>query len=162
MDRSESRHQTIFRCFPHPRGDRSVRVAIPSDIPFIEGIAARLYAKNQHCFPGIPYCSESTRKYILETMEDPRGIVLVSETSMCGGMLVPFRWNTSVLVGQVVFWGFNSHRGVGIIKVMAGLLREAGATHFTVASHWPEFRSARLYSRIGLQPCELSCIGRLE
>lgn len=108
---------------------------------------------------GIPMDAESVVETVMHVVK--RGICVVGPGACAGGMVHPYLWNRDFQMGTVIFWNYNRPSGVHVIEALAREFKQAGATHLTCTSHFPENKAGRIYVRMGSTPCEIQYIAKL-
>lgn len=135
------------------------RRATPQDVRHVYSLLRRFYAKQGHIYSEIPFDFDSAARTIETVIL--RGVCLVGTKSCAGALLLPFQWNNTAIVANVLFWYFESPGQIRILEALMAACKEAGATHFVAVSHFPENRIGRRYEKLLLTACEESFIGKL-
>lgn len=106
------------------------------------------------------YDPDSVRSTLEHLIDNPDGILIVSETGMIGGMCYPHPFNHKAKIGQEFFWYSEGNDGPDLLKAAEARARECGASHWTMLAQEtmrPEV-VGRYYGRQGYKPLERSYI----
>lgn len=127
------------------------RYATHDDTPHVERLVAEFYRRagqNYH----VPYCCADARTNIDQVIDD--GFVLVGPTSTSGVVFYPFFANRDFKIAFCVWWTFRRPRELCILEETIACARHQNARQIIVASHAPDHRIARVYSRLGFRAVE--------
>jgi hypothetical protein len=134
-----------------------IREATSGDVAHIVAMGERMAAKARLA---TGYDADSVALTLSHLIDDPNGILFVSDTGMIGGMCYPHPFNHSVKIGQEFFWYSEGSDGPDLLKAAEGKARELGASHWTMLAQEtmrPDV-VGRYYGRQGYQPLERSYI----
>lgn len=134
------------------------RLVEKSDVGLVYRLLSE-YARNQGQIYGIPVDPDSVADLIAKLMH--RGIFIVGPRSCAAAMINPFPSNHEASVAHCVLWYFKTPREIKIFEELKRLCKEAGATHFSAASHFPDNTMLRYYARLGLRPTETLVMSKL-
>lgn len=134
------------------------RPATIDDVLFIEKLIRKFYQETGGIY-GIPYDVESSVLTIIRCVMD--GVCLVGGKSAAGAILGKFPFNKDAVIAWVLFWRFSGTQQIKIFEALLDACKERGATHVNAASHFPDNRILRYYSKLGLQPVETQAIKQL-
>ncbi len=134
------------------------RPAQSSDVLFMLNLVRDAYKKNCSVY-GIKFDGPSTLLTIANALT--RGLCLVGPSSCAGAIITPFPYNHNAQVATVLFWCFKSSRELAIFGELLKHCRDAGATHISASSHFPDNNLKKHYARFSLQPVETQVIGKL-
>lgn len=119
----------------------------------------RFYQRSGSVY-GIPYDHASSLATVLDCIV--RGICLVGDKSCAGALMLPFPYNRSRTVAQVVFWYFENKREIAIFDALLRDCRQAGADFVDAAALPPHMTGKRFYGVRGMAPVEMHFLGSLE
>lgn len=131
------------------------RPAQSSDVLFMLNLVRDGYKKNCSVY-GIKFDGPSTLLTIANALT--RGLCLVGPSSCAGAIITPFPYNHNAQVATVLFWCFKSSREIAIFGELLKHCRDAGATHISASSHFPDNSIGRFYAKNGLHNCEIQSI----
>lgn len=134
------------------------RLATADDVPHVLELLQAFYEKAGGIY-GIPFDRVSTIKTIAHVMG--HGICLIGPSSTAGAVVSQFPYNHDARVAHVWFWYFKAAREIRIFEALMEACKEAGATHLSAASLFPDNRIGRFYAKILLHPAEIQGIRRL-
>jgi hypothetical protein len=134
------------------------RRATSEDVVFVCRLVKRFYARSGNIYR-IPYDHESALAAVYDTINT--GICLVGPQSCAGAIFLPFPFNQSAIVAQVIFWYFEQRREIAIFDALLEECRANGATHVNVAAigNGP---GRRFYQARGLTMVETQYLGPLQ
>lgn len=134
-----------------------MRDATADDIERIIWLGARMADKAKLA---TGYDPDSVRATLAHLIDNPDGILIVSETGMIGGMCYPHPFNHKAKIGQEFFWYSEGNDGPDLLKAAEQRAKECGASHWTMLAQEtmrPE-TVGRYYGRQGYKPLERSYI----
>lgn len=137
-----------------------IRDAVRGDIERIVDMGERMAAK---AVLAVGYDRASVAVTLSQLIENPDGILLVSDSGMIGGLCYPHPFNHAVKIGQEFFWYSEGKDGPELLAAAETKARQLGASHWTMLAQETMRPEAvgRYYSRHGYAPLERSYIKEL-
>jgi len=108
-----------------------IRQAVPEDIPRIVDAADRFHA--QACQP-YPIDLEHTERLARELIEQPNGVVFLTEDALLAGGVFPALLNPRVLQANELLWWSEGRGGAVVRRAFEQWAREMGAHAVYLAS----------------------------
>ncbi len=103
-----------------------IRLASPDDLPMLMAMG-REFALVLSLSDSVGYDEPTMERLFLHLINDPMGILLVTDGGAAGGLVHPSMFNAHHLTGQELFWWTSpDKRGKGI-RLLAALEDEARA-----------------------------------
>lgn len=127
------------------------RLATWHDGLFVAQRVRRFYQRDGGIY-GIAYDHASTLNAIADILE--RGVCVVGPASTAGAYIIPWPFNSGVLVAQVFFWCFEDSREIRVFDYLVEQCQARGATHLNVASLAPKHAGKQFYQKRGLKLVE--------
>jgi N-acetylglutamate synthase-like GNAT family acetyltransferase len=138
-----------------------IRAATVADIPALLEMG-RKFADEAGVTARVGWDEESVEAMLEGLIEDPDGIVLVSERGMIGGMVYAHPFNRNVRAFVEVFWRAEDGQGLALLNAAEAQARALGATKSVMVAMDGMERTARLYARLGYTPCEAQFMKELS
>ncbi len=136
----------------------SFRTATAEDSIFIAQLLRRFYNEAGKAY-GISYDHASCIHTVLDVIV--RGICLVGSASCAGALIMPFPFNFSARIAQVIFWKFEKNRELAIFDQLFDACKKSGATHISATALPPRQTGKRFYQCRGMHLAEFEYIGSI-
>lgn len=135
-----------------------IRNAVKADIPRIVEMGERFFKAMARSDIGA-YSHETAKQTARMLIDNPLGILLVSDTGMIGGMVYPF-YMTGELTAQEFFWWSEGTGGRSLLRAfeVAAKIRGARTVNMIVIETLFPERVARIYMKAGYSPAERTYI----
>lgn len=130
-----------------------IRPGLVEDIPRIVEMGRKFHEAG-----GIkaPYSEDATAKTVQHLIESPEGILLVSEQGMIGGATMQAYCADKWKIAVELFWWCEDRQGLKLLRGFEKWAATIGANEVRMTTIHNLEGAARILSRKGYQPTEIS------
>lgn len=136
-----------------------IREATFNDIPAIMALG-REFADEAGVTARVGWDDASVWDLLAGLIENPDGILLVSDNGMIGGMVYPHPFS-GLRVFAELFWRAKDGKGLALLEAAEEAAKARGAKRMAMIAMDDMERTRRLYSRIGYAPVEVQFMKEL-
>lgn len=107
----------------------------------------------------VPFCPETTRNTLEALIESDVGFVMIGESSILAGIIMPMAWNADVLAAsELILYSEGGLQAWKLVKAFEAWARRKGAKVANVGLMVGEGQSdpTKLYERLGFEERERS------